>query len=123
TGRGEIIQSLAAPPPCWVVLAKLDIGVSSRTVFDKLDLATISHPNITGVIDAIERQDFRHMCKYLGNALEQVTLVEHPSVAQLKKGIKQLKACGVSISGSEHRIYGIVEQEVKSTKHYNELES
>lgn len=121
TGRGEIIQSLAAPPPCWVVLAKLDIGVSSRTVFDKLDLATISHPNITEVIDAIERQDFRHMCTYLGNALEQVTLVEHPSVAQLKERMKQLKARGVSMSGSGPTIYGLVEQEVKAQKIYNGL--
>lgn len=121
TGRGEILKRIDAPPPCWVVLAKLDIGVSSRTVFNKLDLLTVEHPNVIEVLNAIENQDFQHLCTYIGNALEQVTLKIHPTVAQLKHRMQQLKARGVLMSGSGPTIYGLVEQETKAQKIYNGL--
>src|SRR5699024_5847164 len=35
-GRGEIIEKLPSPPPCWIVLAKPDLGVSTKTVFQKV---------------------------------------------------------------------------------------
>lgn len=33
-GRGEIVQRLLSPPPCWVVLAKPDIGILQELFFN-----------------------------------------------------------------------------------------
>ncbi|WLV24752.1 4-(cytidine 5'-diphospho)-2-C-methyl-D-erythritol kinase [Aciduricibacillus chroicocephali] len=121
TGRGEKIQELPSPPPCWVVLAKLDIGVSSRTVFENLELDGIPHPNLERMLKAIEDKDFAGVCANLGNVLECVTLDLHPDVATLRKRMEQLGATGVLMSGSGPTIYGLVSQEAKAHRLYNGL--
>src|SRR5690625_4664423 len=35
-GRGEVIEKLPAPPSCWVVLAKPNIGISTKTIFQRI---------------------------------------------------------------------------------------
>jgi len=121
TGRGEHLQPLPAPPPCWVVLAKLDIGVSSKTVFEHLNVDEICHPDLNRMIAAIEAKDFGEMCDGLGNVLEHVTLNLHPDVATLKERMEQLGATGVLMSGSGPTIYGLVSQEAKAHRLYNGL--
>src|SRR5699024_862219 len=44
-GRGERIEKLSAPPACWVILAKPNIGVSTRTIFQRLGTEMITHPD------------------------------------------------------------------------------
>lgn len=120
-GRGEQLEHINAPPPCWVVLAKLDIGVSSKTIFGKLNLDELDHPDVGEMVEAIEEQDFTKMCGALGNVLEQVTLKLHPTVAKLKEKMDGLGAKGILMSGSGPTIYGLVEQETKARKIYNGL--
>lgn len=118
-GRGEIVEPLPSPPSCWVVLAKPDIGVSSRTIFQQIVMGDIVHPQTTKVIKALKENNFENLCQSLGNALEPLTIKQYPEVQQIKHVLKQAGAAAVLMSGSGPTVYGLVEHERKARKIYN----
>lgn len=118
-GFGEIIEELPSPPPSWVVLAKPDIGVSTRKVFQHVHVDELNHPDNEALIQALYAQDFHKICNSIGNALEEVTMRLHPEVCRIKDTMKQLGAKGVLMSGTGPTIYGLVEQEQKAKRIYN----
>ncbi|MEC2157539.1 4-(cytidine 5'-diphospho)-2-C-methyl-D-erythritol kinase [Virgibacillus halodenitrificans] len=121
TGRGEKIERLPSPPPGWVVLAKPDIGVSSRTIFQRIDMKEISHPNTSQILRALNSGDFQSMCDYIGNSLEAITMNLHPEVLRIKKAMVQAGASGVLMSGSGPTVYGLVEHHSKARRIYNSM--
>ncbi|MCI4140096.1 4-(cytidine 5'-diphospho)-2-C-methyl-D-erythritol kinase, partial [Bacillus vallismortis] len=54
SGRGEKIKHISTPPQCWVILAKPTIGVSTAEVYRQLKLNDVEHPDVHGMIEAIE---------------------------------------------------------------------
>ncbi|WP_121615962.1 4-(cytidine 5'-diphospho)-2-C-methyl-D-erythritol kinase [Virgibacillus halodenitrificans] len=121
TGRGEKIERLPSPPPGWVILAKPDIGVSSRTIFQRIDMKEISHPNTSQILRALNSGDFQLMCDYIGNSLEAITMNLHPEVLRIKKAMVQAGASGVLMSGSGPTVYGLVEHHSKARRIYNSM--
>ncbi len=121
TGRGEIIKSIPSPPPCWVVLAKPAIGVSTADVYRNLKLAEVEHPDIRAMVDAIERKDFHQICDLLGNVLESVTLEDYPDVSHIKSQMARLGAEGVLMSGSGPTVFGLTVHETRAQRIYNGL--
>lgn len=121
-GRGEKLEHIAAPPQCWVVLAKPPINVSTADVYGKLRAnEIIAHPSISNMRDALERGSFQDMCDGLGNVLENVTLELYPEVLQLKESMLRLGADGVLMSGSGPTVFGLVSKEGKLPRIYNGL--
>lgn len=122
-GRGEEITLLNAPPPCWVILAKPNIGVSSQTVFNHfhMNFNDITHPNTPTLIRAIKEQNFLNMCSHMGNVLETTTFNMHPEVKRIKEKMIQAGTKGVTMSGSGPTVYGLVKQESKAKRIYNGL--
>jgi len=120
-GRGEIIQKLPSPPPCWIVLAKPDLGVSTKTVFQKVVVEKLTHPNTNEIINALMDGDFLRLSNNLGNSLESVTLALYPEVGQLINKMKQVGSSNVLMSGSGPTVYSLVEQESKAQRLYNGL--
>lgn len=118
-GFGEVIERLPSPPPCWVVLAKPNIGVSTRTIFERVNVNEIRHPNNEALIQALYDQDFQAICNHLGNSLEQITSTLHPEVSRIKKTMKQLGAPGVLMSGTGPTVYGLVQHDNKAKQIYN----
>lgn len=118
-GFGEKIEVLPSPPPCWVVLAKPDIGVSTRTVFGQIDLEKLQHPETKEIIRALEKKDFMSLCDNVGNSLEAITFALHPEVQRIKEVMQQAGANGVLMSGSGPTVYGLVEHQGKATRIYN----
>lgn len=121
TGRGEIIKSIPSPPPCWVVLAKPAIGVSTADVYRNLKLAEVEHPDIQAMVAAIERKDFHQICDLLGNVLESVTLEDYPDVSHIKSQMERLGAEGVLMSGSGPTVFGLTVHETRAQRIYNGL--
>ncbi|MHA6252910.1 4-(cytidine 5'-diphospho)-2-C-methyl-D-erythritol kinase [Oceanobacillus sp. CAU 1775] len=118
-GFGDIIEELPSPPPCWVVLAKPDIGVSTRTIFAQVNVDELNHPNNAALIEALHERNFSGICNYMGNALEPITSGLHPEVARIKQKMQQLGAPGVLMSGTGPTVYGLIEQHKKATRIYN----
>ena len=120
-GRGEIIQELPAPPVAWAILAKPNIGVSTRIIFNRLTLENLPHPNTSKVIDAISEQNFYKLCDNVGNVLETVTTSLYPNVRRIKEKMILAGASGVFMSGSGPTIVGLVEHQHKAIRIYNGL--
>lgn len=118
-GFGEIIEPLPSPPPFWVVLAKPDIGVSTRTIFQRVKMDEIIHPNTNQVMEALYEKDFNKLCQNIGNSLEAITTALHPEVLRIKEKMIQAGASGVLMSGSGPTVYGLVEQQSKAQRIYN----
>lgn len=119
TGRGEKVEPLASPPSCWVVLAKPNIGVSTRTIFQQIKLEQLMHPNTKEIVHALSNKDFEHMCSSMGNVLENVTLTLYPEVQRIKDIMKHMGAPGVLMSGSGPTVYSLVENYSKAKRIYN----
>ncbi|MGY0694521.1 4-(cytidine 5'-diphospho)-2-C-methyl-D-erythritol kinase [Virgibacillus sp. FSP13] len=121
TGHGEKIRELVSPPFCYVVLAKPNIGVSTRTIFQKINLDELHHPNTNKIIQAMEENDFASLSSNIGNALENITFCLHPNVKRIKEKMVQAGAAGVVMSGSGPTIVGLVEHYSKAKRIYNGL--
>ncbi|MFV9511738.1 4-(cytidine 5'-diphospho)-2-C-methyl-D-erythritol kinase [Tepidibacillus sp. LV47] len=122
TGRGEKIKKLPPVPPGWAILAKLPISVSTKDVYETLNLEEIKErPKTKEMIQAIERQDFLQISQLLANVLEEVTFKLHPKVKQLKKLLQQFGADGVLMSGSGPTVFALTNKESKMKRIYNGL--
>ncbi|MBU7594096.1 4-(cytidine 5'-diphospho)-2-C-methyl-D-erythritol kinase [Metabacillus halosaccharovorans] len=121
TGRGEIIQQIDPPPHCWVVLAKPTIGVSTADVYRNLNLQTIQHPDVDGMVSALHNNHYEKICSLMGNVLEDVTLRMHPEVANIKEQMKRFGADAVLMSGSGPTVFGLVQYESRLPRVYNGL--
>jgi len=120
-GRGEKITELPPPPPCWVVLAKPDIGVSTADIYSRLDVSTITHPNTEAMMEAIKNRDFEGICKNVGNVLEEVTLKLYPQVASIKEYMLRFGADAALMSGSGPTVYALVRHDSRMQRIYNGL--
>lgn len=121
-GRGERLETVPSPPPCWVVLAKPPISVSTAEVYSRLNLReTLRHPSLARMIDALHRRSFADICRELGNVLEDVTLPLHPEIRQIKACMMKMGADGVLMSGSGPTVFGLVARETKAMRLYNGL--
>ncbi|MGP4082787.1 4-(cytidine 5'-diphospho)-2-C-methyl-D-erythritol kinase [Pseudalkalibacillus sp. R45] len=121
SGRGEIIRQIPSPPPCWVVLAKPSIGVSTADVYRMLNIDDVEHPDTQAMLKAIEEKDYDKICASLGNVLESVTLEQHQEVRHIKEQMQRLGAEGVLMSGSGPTVFGLTIYESRAQRIYNGL--
>ncbi|WP_062515806.1 4-(cytidine 5'-diphospho)-2-C-methyl-D-erythritol kinase [Halobacillus sp. KGW1] len=121
TGRGEQIRFLPAPPPCWVVLSKPTIGVSTQTVYQGLNVSQAEHPDTEAMVRALQEEDYEGICANVGNTLEGVTLKLHEEVGQIKEQMRQAGADAVLMSGSGPTVFSLVEQDARAQRIYNSL--
>ncbi|MCP3029700.1 4-(cytidine 5'-diphospho)-2-C-methyl-D-erythritol kinase [Halobacillus sp. A5] len=120
-GRGEKITALPSPPPCWVVLAKPSVGVSTQTVYQKLNVNKAEHPDTEAMIKALENKNFEAICANVSNTLEGVTTRLHPEVNQIKEKMRDAGADAVLMSGSGPTVFALVSQDARVQRIYNSL--
>lgn len=111
-GIGEILTKLPAPPQCTLVVAKPDINVSTKFVYENLHANTLTcHPDIDGMIEAIKSGSLQGITDRLGNVLETVTVREYPIIEEIKNLMKQEGAKNALMSGSGPTVFGIFTKE------------
>jgi len=121
-GRGEKLERIPSPPPCWVVLVKPPINVSTADIYGRFRVDAVKQKPTTGaMLQAIRRGDFRGICGSLGNMLEEVTIPMYPEVRQIKETMLKLGADGALMSGSGPTVYALVQRESKVARIYNGL--
>ena len=109
-GIGEILTPLPPCPRCWVLLAKPPVNVSTKLVYERLDAHEITdHPDIDGILTALENRDIREVAAYMGNVLERVTVAEYPVIEKLKDIMKKNGAMNAMMSGSGPTVFGLFE--------------
>lgn len=111
-GIGEILTKLPAPPQCTLVVAKPDINVSTKFVYENLHADTLTyHPDIDGMIEAIKEGSLQGITDRLGNVLETVTVLEYPIIEEIKNLMKKEGAENALMSGSGPTVFGIFTKE------------
>jgi len=107
-GIGEVLSELPAPPRCHLVIAKPDINVSTKFVYENLKANELKeHPDIDGMIEAIRSSSLKGITDRLANVLETVTIPAYPIIRDIKD---QMLACGAEnalMSGSGPTVFGI----------------
>lgn len=123
-GIGEILTPLTDMPQCQVLIAKPSVSVSTKFVYDHLNLAELKkedHPDIDGMIEAIKSHDIYKVSERLGNVLETVTIPEYPVIADIKEKLKDLGAVNALMSGSGPTVFGIFTNPIAAGRAYEEL--
>ena len=106
-GIGEILTPLAPCPDCKVIIAKPAVGVSTASVYKRLQLDNVEHPDIDAIIAGIENKNIREVADNLGNVLETVTVSDHPVIDDIKKIMLDNGAAGALMSGSGPTVFGL----------------
>lgn len=111
-GIGEKLTPLDMAPDCFVLVAKPDISVSTKYVYEHLDAAGIErHPDIDGMVAAIEAGSLQGILDRMENVLETVTIPAYPVIADIKSRMRELGAVGSLMSGSGPTVFGIFLEE------------
>lgn len=107
-GIGEKLTPLEPAPECYVLVAKPDINVSTKYVYEHLDVAGIEkHPDIDGMVEAIGKGSLQGILDRMENVLETVTIQAYPVIDTLKQRMKELGAVNSLMSGSGPTVFGI----------------
>jgi len=116
-GIGEKLTKLKPMPKCYIVVAKPPINVSTKMVYENFDMRGVSqHPDINGIIKAIEVADLYALAGKLGNVLENVTISLYPVIAKIKNDMKENGAINAIMSGSGPTVFGMFDDYEKAMK-------
>ena len=111
-GIGEILTEIPAPPECSLVVAKPDINVSTKFVYENLHANELKeHPDIDGMLEAIEEGSLAGITKRMANVLETVTVKEYPIIDRIKKLMVEAGGENALMSGSGPTVFGIFTSE------------
>lgn len=121
-GIGEKLTALTPAPSCHLLVAKPDINVSTKYVYEHLDaLESYDHPDIDGMVAAIEAGDLAGVVERMDNVLQDVTIPAHPIIETIKERMKELGAVESMMSGSGPTVFGIFTDEEKARKAYGQM--
>lgn len=105
---GDVVSPLEDIPECFFVLAKPQMGVSTKEAYESFDNASyIRKPKREKMLIAAANGDFDEMCRLSANVFEQV--IEVPERVEIKKIMRKHNAKLSLMSGSGPTVYGIFE--------------
>lgn len=121
-GIGEKLKQLPPMVKCPVLIAKPQISVSTKFVYQnlKLDEHTV-HPDIDRLIQDIRNKDLQAAAGDMGNVLETVTIPNYPVIAQIKEQMMHSGAVNSMMSGSGPTVFGLFENEKQAKKAYDDM--
>ncbi len=121
-GIGEKLTPLPPMPSCKVVVAKPQISVSTKFVYENLKLNEIdAHPDIDILLSGIREGNLHKVAANMGNVLETVTIPNYPVIAEIREEMMRLGALNAMMSGSGPTVFGLFDDEVLAQRAYTEL--
>ncbi len=121
-GIGEKLTALPKAPDCYLLVAKPDINVSTKYVYEHLDAQeVVEHPDIDGMVEAIKAGSLKGITDRMSNVLESVTITAHPIIATIKERMLALGADNSLMSGSGPTVFGIFTDKDKAEKAYGQI--
>lgn len=114
-GIGEKLTPLSPMPPCYILIGKPGISVSTKFVYTNLKLNEhTKHPDIDGMLQALKQQDLRGITDRMENVLESVTVPAYPVIEEIKNHMKEHGALNALMSGSGPTVFGIFDDKKKA---------
>lgn len=111
-GIGEVLTTLPDAPQCVLLVAKPEISVSTKYVYENLNLPSVkSHPDIDGMVQAIKAKDADGVWMRMANVLETVTVKAYPIIEEIKSEMMSEGAIKSLMSGSGPTVFGVYKTE------------
>lgn len=123
-GIGEILRPIKGMPDCKVLIAKPNVNVSTKFVYENLNLDKIKHhPDVDGMISLIQKGDgdIKGIASKMENVLETVTVKEYPLIEEIKDFMKKTGALNAIMSGSGPTVFGLFDNDDKAQKAHDML--
>ena len=121
-GIGEKLTALPPMVKCPVLIAKPQISVSTKFVYENLKLNEgIVHPDNDTLVSDIEAKDLPKIAADMGNILETVTIPNYPVIAQIKDLMKEQGALNAMMSGSGPTVFGLFDTEETAVRAYEKM--
>ena len=123
-GIGEQLTALPPMVKCPILIAKPQISVSTKFVYEnlKLDENTV-HPDIDRLVEDIRRKDLAAITSDMGNVLETVTIPNYPVIAEIKEHMMEHGAAGAMMSGSGPTEFGLFDDKEKAVAAYEAMQA
>lgn len=121
-GIGEVLTKIEGMPNCHIIIAKPDISVSTKYVYENLHANELKkHPDIDGLVDYIKASDLTGISGKLENVLETVTAKEYPIIEEIKDYLKSNGALNSIMSGSGPTVFALFDNETVARNAYEGL--
>ena len=121
-GIGEILTKLPNAPQCILLIAKPDIMVSTKYVYENLNLPELkSHPDIDAMVEAIQKGDAQSMIEPMDNVLATVTEEKYQIIKEIKQSMIRNGAIKAMMSGSGPTVFGIFENMVQAATAFDAI--
>lgn len=122
-GIGEILTPIEGIPELNLLIAKPDLNVSTKYVYEHLDAEGVKkHPDIDGMTEAIRQGNLQGILDRMENVLEGVTIPAHPVIAEIKGKMLEYGALQSMMSGSGPTVFGIYPSREKATQALEQLQ-
>lgn len=113
-GIGEILTPIKGLPSVHVLVAKPPVNVSTKEIYTNLKANELeTHPDVDGMVEALESQNLYAIADRMENVLETVTVDMHPEIEELKTLMKEQGALNAIMSGSGPTVFGLFEDKDK----------
>jgi len=121
-GIGEVLTRLPNAPQCILLIAKPDIMVSTKYVYENLNLPELKkHPDIDAMVDAIHKGDAGKMIEPMDNVLATVTEEKYGVIKEIKQAMKRNGAIKAMMSGSGPTVFGIFDTMVQAATAFDAI--
>lgn len=121
-GIGELLTDLPNAPQCILLIAKPDIMVSTKYVYENLNLPNIQkHPDIDAIVNAIKEGDVQGMIEPMDNVLASVTEEKYGIIKEIKQTMEKNGAIKALMSGSGPTVFGIFETMVQAATAFDAI--
>lgn len=121
-GIGEILTPLAPMPACYILIGKPEVSVSTPFVYKNLKLNEHTwHPDIDGMVQALNEGNLYGITERMGNVLETVTIPAFPEIQPIKDHMMEHGAVNAMMSGSGPTVFGIFDDREKAQWAYDKL--
>lgn len=120
-GIGEILTPLPDISECFILVGKPDISVSTKFVYENLKVNELSHPDIDGIVDSINKRNLSGVIERMENVLETVTINEYPVIREIKEKMENVGAAKALMSGSGPTVFGVFREKQTAEKAYNQI--
>ncbi len=122
-GIGEKLTKLGTMPRTSVLLAKPDISLSTKWVYQNLQWDKVAgHPDTDGAIEDLKNGDVRALADKMYNVLEEVSIKRYPIIQEIKDIMTEGGALKSMMSGSGPTVFGLYDDEEKARDTKKKLE-
>lgn len=121
-GIGEKLTALPPMVKCPVLIAKPQISVSTKFVYENLKLNEQTvHPDIDRLVEDIRVKDLHAIAGDMGNVLETVTIPNYPIIGEIKDHMMEHGAINSMMSGSGPTVFGLFDNEHVAAEAYEAM--